>query len=338
MNLRRWSVPGEPGYYETRARIIYFGIPNEDVLVLPQRNNRTTSPNQAAWRDRVELGVIVPDPAMLKAQYDMNGVDALGDPHPSYGVFAEVRTIDPLGRTVSFHYLPANEIYGYEDLEAAPSEAFSFFDEAVSELITYALSPNGSTWRWSGSNLYDRIWSHSNAIGNATVPIFTSDDRSWIPGLAGAHERVLLGSGDATGTGSHWLLYALGPKLLVEFWRDGALLANRVLDLSEFAKHATDSDDFVIAMGYDFEEGSVSLGVLSRGFTTVSAYRSWKMPELVGFGFEDAPLHVGGLHLEQEASGSEMRTAWGYIKPIRGAFTSERPLTRGLLSELMEGV
>jgi len=183
------------------------------------------------------------------------------------------------------------------------------------------------------------------------------DHASWRPGSAGPYERVLFGSGTIADGNKSYLVYAVRHWLVIEFWDGTTQIATRKLDCSPLLV-VTDTLgpvsilDHVIAFGFDWSTGRISLGVTAQGTSPYqrsnSVYKSWRVPELVGFGFDTStpegnpgPFFVGGMPFDYNHSsngGQGHRTAWALIKPIQGRFSSNEFLTHNNLSKLADKV
>lgn len=170
-------------------------------------------------------------------------------------------------------------------------------------------------------------------------------EQQWLPGDAGPHQRVLLGSGrskdPAAADRTGWFLYALDTALVIEFWRGATLVASRALDLGDLGDLGgyAAGPHYVIAFGYDYTNGVISLGVAGLSASTSGhAYQTWALPELVDFGYSYDSIQVGGDSISWDENPASTTlgsaTCWGRVKALQGQFSTPRFLTRGLLSRL----
>lgn len=334
---REYTVPGF-GLVRVIPELRWFGIDDANVLVLTTRE--TPMPLQVNESKRVLHEFVVVTDRVENLPPDMQaigGYDPEGNPYPAYGVFVRMSTFYPTG-AVERHYNGRLVAYRVEDL-LSQSDSFapiSLFVSGVREVESHL---DSASWDGPGSAIvYDREASFA-WVNKSDADDFELDKHAaWRPGKAGVYERFLMGSGAIAGWDGKDLtfaVYALQHLLVVEFWRDGLLLVDRILDCQDLIP-AGDEALHVIGMGYDFERGRISLGVAAKGEEGSGlVHKEWEIPLLKDASLARPYLAIGGDKFIYSDSTEGARTAWGYIRPVQGQFTSDEYLTRGKLTELM---
>lgn len=330
----RDTVVDSIGPCTIRHELVYLDVPQAEYLPMGVRFTLLDPEGKTSLRYRQEFVVATRYLEHLPESATIVGRDSDGQPRPGPGVYLkkDLRRLD--GSLVYRRYIPASRRYDSRDLfpTSEAQNARVHIMATLAESLRTQIS-GGYTHPYGASLTAD-----SDALfgwlDRGTPGDFTLLDIPWSPGRAGPYERVLMGSGERHTAG--WLVYAIDRSLVVEFWRDNTLVLSRQLDLSALTDDAQTGDRYLIAMGYDFTRGSVALGVSRRGAQPKHVYRKWSSTALVGHGYRNPTLYLGGVPVEHSNGSTYSKSCWSWVRPVDGGFTHEGLLTPGRLASLME--
>jgi hypothetical protein len=324
---------GHSGLLQQSSQLVWFGIDNDWVLPLPTVS--TVAPASGNELDRVEreYAVVVDELTQLPLGYGTgNDVDEEGFARPAFGVF--VRQDTRTSQNVLMHrsYVPATSVYPTATLHLDSPDTRSI-EMLRSGATTVQAQHNAGTYTGPGSELLTEPERIFEWLTRSRVEMSFTLGAPWQPGAAGPWKRPLLGSANRDPNKPVWELYAYERMIVFEAHRDGVMLSTAGLDCGPLLRYPYLDQRYLIAFGYDWSDGSISIGVSMVGTHSEILYQHWSKPELKGFGYQDARFYVGGGPADRN-----YRTAWGYVRPVAGGFTNPRPLTMGSLAQLSEGL
>lgn len=328
---REYDVPNL-GRMKSTPELKWYGILSSKVLVLKHQLTPLTPLAGETKRILHEWVVVTDEEANLPIRFEsIGGFDEYGRPYPSYGIFVRQQTQYP-NNTIERDYLPREQMYNVVDLVTKPGDfgIVQLFANGVREVVTHL---DNLTWNGPGSAIvYDRESSFGWLTRSGADDFVPEQHGPWTPGRASVYERFLFG----TGTMDGWCVYALQNVLVFEMWQTGTLVASRVLDCLPLNQMEEDPDNtYVLGFGYDFERGVISMGVTGVGpGGSGIVHKEWQVPELKHLNYPLREIYIGGTPFNYTDGSEAHRTAWGFIKPIQGDFTSDDFLTKGKLTEL----
>jgi hypothetical protein len=335
LTQRRYYVSGS-GVREQSCQLVWFGMSDDEVLVLPSVSTTVAPLGSELERIELEYAVVVRQHDFLPRGYGESSgpqdTDSYGFPVPERGVFVRRDTSTSEGRLVHREYLPVDQIY----LSSALHTGITTRDVTMlrAGTTTVKAQVDASSYSGPGSLVleeYDTLFSWLTL----DVADFSFIYSSWRPGEAGPFKRLLLGSGLIDDDKPTWQVYALERDLVVECHRDNVLLSQRSLDCGPLIRQSYRGENYLIAFGYDWHEGAIALGVSMKGSASDAVYGYWPAPELRAFGYQQPVLYIGGGPVGHPQVPT-YRSGWLQVRPLDGGFTTERFLSPGLMAQLSE--
>lgn len=351
------------GTVHIMPEISWIDILDDDIYILGHQTTSQPLQGTETLRVKHEWFVMVANKNYLPLDIKSVGsYDAEGYPQPDLGVYVRISQLNLTDTVLARYFTPVSQYFDAVDLlnlqDTNPISEF-LIASAITQLQNYTDTPDPqigynlladfeSNFFWlytrvdgTISNVYNALDVDGDNAQVSTTPLFSLETHgSWRPGKAGYFERFLMGSGKLNGINSNditFMVYAFQHVIIAEFWKAGVLVTARSLNCQKLTT-VTGSTEYVIGMGYDFSRAVVSLGVSARGSNSEIVYQEWHIPELYQATMGDYQINIGGGPVEYTDASIGNRSAWGWIQPVHGQFSSETYLTKGFLAQLMKEV